>query len=79
LQAGTVDAAIVDPIAFYDWQRAEADSGAKTWRIVGKPLADESYIIAVRRDSPTLLQQINARLDTLRRDGTLERMQRENF
>ena len=47
--------------------------------VVGKPLADENYIIAVRRDSPTLLKEINALLDALRRDGKLEEMQKENF
>jgi ABC-type amino acid transport substrate-binding protein len=79
LQARTVDAVVTDPISIYDFQRAEADTGAKSWRVVGKPLADENYVIAVRRDSPTLLQQINARLDTLRGSGALEQMQRENF
>ncbi len=77
LQGGQVNAVIIDPIAFYDFQRANPET--QTWRIVGKPLADENYVIAVRRDSTTLLQQINARLDTLRRTGTLEQMQQENF
>ena len=79
LQRGEVNAAIVDPITFIDFQRAEADTGARTWRVVGKPLADENYIIAVRRDSPTLLKEINAVIDALRRDGKLEEMQKENF
>jgi ABC-type amino acid transport substrate-binding protein len=79
LQKGEANAAIVDPIAFYDFQRAEADTGAVKWRIVGKPLTDENYIIAVRRDSPTLLREINAVIDGLRMEGKLEELQKQNF
>jgi len=79
LQKGEANAAIVDPITFIDFQRAEADTGVLNWRIVGKPLADENYIIAVRRDSPTLLREINVVIDALRREGKLEEMQKENF
>jgi polar amino acid transport system substrate-binding protein len=79
LQGGQVSAAIVDPITFIDFQRAEADTGALKWRIVGKSLADENYIVAVRRDAPTLLREVNAVIDSLRRDGRLEEMQKENF
>lgn len=79
LQRGAVNAAIVDPITFIDFQRAEADTGAKTWRVVGKSLADENYIIAVRRDSPTILREINAVIDSLRRAGKLDELQKENF
>jgi cystine transport system substrate-binding protein len=79
LQKGEARAAIVDPIAFIDFQRAEADTGALNWRAVGAPLANENYIIAVRRDSPTLLGEINAALDEWKRDGKLEQMQKENF
>jgi ABC-type amino acid transport substrate-binding protein len=79
LQQGQVSAAIIDPIAFYDFQRAEADTGVKNWRIVGKSLAEENYIVAVRKDSPTLLREINTVIDTLRGNGKLEEMQKENF
>lgn len=79
LQKGEVRAAITDPIAFIDFQRAEADTGALNWRIVGAPLAGENYVIAVRRDSPTLLGEINALIDSLQRDGRLEELQKENF
>lgn len=79
LQRREVDAALVDPISFFDFQRAEADTGATKWRIVGKPLADESYVIAVRKASPTLLREINAVIDELRRSGRLEELQRELF
>jgi len=79
LQRGEANAAIVDPITFIDFQRAEADTGALAWRIVGRPLANENYVIAVRRDSPTLLKEINAVLDELRREGRLDEMEKENF
>lgn len=79
LQKGEVRAAITDPIALIDFQRAEADTGALNWRVVGAPLAGENYVIAVRRDSPTLLGEINAALDEWKRDGKLKQMQEENF
>lgn len=79
LQKNEVRAAIVDPIAFFDFQRAAGNASAKTWRIAGDALADENYIVAVRRDSPTLLKEINAVIDGLRREGKLEEMQKENF
>ncbi len=79
LQQRQVSAAIVDPITFFDFQRAEADVGVGSWRIVGKPLADENYVIAVRQDSPTLLREINTVIDSLKREGRLEELQKENF
>lgn len=79
LQKNEVSAAIVDPITWIDFQRAESDTGVKNWRVVGAPLASENYIIAVRRDSPTLRNEINAVIDALKRDGRLEEMQKENF
>jgi polar amino acid transport system substrate-binding protein len=79
LQRGEANAAIADPITFIDFQRAEADTGALMWRVVGKPLADENYIIAVRRNAPTLLREVNAAIDSLRREGRLDALQKENF
>lgn len=79
LQRRETDAAIVDPIALIDFQRAEADTGALAWRVVGAPLAGENYVIAVRRDSPTLRNEINDLIDTWRREGKLEEMQKQNF
>lgn len=79
LEKGEVNAAVVDAIALIDFRRENPGSGAESWRVVGDPLADENYIIAVRRDSPTLLQEINKVIDELRRDGKLQEMQKENF
>lgn len=79
LQRGAAHAAIVDPITVIDFQRAESDTGARAWRIVGNPLADENYIIAVRRDSPTLLRELNAVLNRLDSSGRLVQLEQENF
>lgn len=79
LENQQVAAAIVDPITLFDFQRATSDPAVKTWRVVGKPLAAENYVIAVRKDSPTLLREINRVLDALKQDGQLEELQKENF
>jgi ABC-type amino acid transport substrate-binding protein len=42
-------------------------------------LSNEYYNIAVRKDSPTLLQQINAAIDAMKRDGSLEELQKKSF
>ncbi len=75
VQAGQVAAALVDPISFYDFQRA---SGAAL-KTTGQTLADELYVIAVRKDSPTLLQEINAAIDSMQADGSLKALQEEWF
>ncbi len=75
VQSGQVTAAIVDPISFYDFQRA----GNSSLKLVGRTLADELYIIAVRKDSPTLLREVNAAIDELRRDGSLDELQKKWF
>ena len=54
-------------------------SEARNWRVVGDPLDDENYVIAVRKDSPTLLQNVNAVIDELKGNGKLEEMEMENF
>jgi len=79
LQNRQVAAAIVDPITLYDFQRAASDPTVAQWRVVGKPLAAENYVIAVRKNSPTLLSEINRVLDALKQSGQLEELQKENF
>jgi polar amino acid transport system substrate-binding protein len=74
LRLGQVDGVFTDSIAFNDFLRAEGS--VKT---VGKPLVDELFVIAVRKDTPTLLQQINAVIDAMKRDGRMERLQQEWF
>jgi len=36
-------------------------------------------VLAVRRDTPTLLGQINAVIDAMKRDGRMERLQAKWF
>jgi polar amino acid transport system substrate-binding protein len=75
VEQGQVAASLVDPISFYDFQRA----GSTPLKMVDKTLADELYIIAVRRDSPTLLKELNTALDTMKRDGSLDGLQKTWF
>jgi polar amino acid transport system substrate-binding protein len=45
--------------------------------IVGRPLTIEPYVIATRRDSPRMADEIQVALDALASDGTLEALERE--
>ena len=74
LRIGQVDGVFTDAIAFNDYLRVEG--GIKK---VGNPLTDELVVMAVRKDAPTLLAQINAVIDAMKRDGRMERLQAEWF
>ncbi len=74
LKGGEVEAAIVDAVSAYQFIAAEGDV-----QVVGHPLTDELYIIAVRLDSPLLLKAINEALVGMREDGTMERLQKKWF
>ncbi len=74
LQAGQVDGVFMDSIAFEDLERVEG--GLKT---VGNPLTDELLVMATRKDTPTLMDQINAVIDAMKRDGRMEKLQAEWF
>ena len=74
LRGNGIDAVLTDAITFDDFSKTE--SGLKA---VGDPLSDDLYVIAVRKDSPTLLGQINAVIDAMKRDGRMERLQKEWF
>jgi polar amino acid transport system substrate-binding protein len=69
LQAGRVDAALADRVTARLAVRARPELV-----IVGDPLTDESFVIAVRQDSPQLYAAINGVLDTLRGEGWLDRL-----
>jgi polar amino acid transport system substrate-binding protein len=75
VEQGQAAAAVVDPISFFDFQRSDS----RALRTAGAPLADELYIIAVRKDSPILLDQINAMVDGMKRDGSLNGLQERWF
>jgi polar amino acid transport system substrate-binding protein len=74
LQEGEVEAAIVDAVSAYQFMVTESDV-----QVVGDPLTDELYVIAVRLDSPLLLRAINEALVEMREGGTLERLQEKWF
>jgi len=74
LKEGEVEAAIVDAVSACQFIATEGGV-----QVVGDPLTDELYVIAVRLDSPLLLKAINEVLVDMREDGTLERLQEKWF
>jgi ABC-type amino acid transport substrate-binding protein len=72
LRLGQVDAVFTDLVAFNDF--AKNDDGVKQ---VGDPLVNELVVIAVRKDTPTLLANINAVIDAMKRDGRMEKLYAE--
>ena len=69
LRLGQVDSVFTDIIAYNEFARVEG--GVKT---VGKPLINELTVIAVRKDTPTLLAQINGVIDAMSSDGRMEKL-----
>lgn len=74
LKEGEVEAAIADAVSAHQFIAAEGDV-----QVVGDPLTDELYVIAVQLDSPLFLKAINEALVGVREDGTLERLQGKWF
>jgi len=74
LQAGEVDAAVVDRISALTYLHQ-----CEGLRIAGEPVVDVDYCIPVRPDSVLLLEEINRVLLEMREDGTLGRLQEEWF
>ena len=74
LRGGAIDAVLTDAITIDDFSKT-----APSLKTVGDPLSNELYVLAVRRDTPTLLGQINAVIDAMKRDGRMERLQEEWF
>lgn len=66
LQSNQVDAVFTDLITFNDFSISAP--GLKT---VGDPLVNELMVIAVRKDSYTLLAQINGVIDAMKGDGRM--------
>jgi polar amino acid transport system substrate-binding protein len=69
LKNGEVDAVLVDAVSAYHFMKHEGAA-----KIVGQPVTDESYVIAVGPTSTELLSALNATLLALRDDGTLIRL-----
>jgi polar amino acid transport system substrate-binding protein len=72
LKVGRIDAVVLDlPIALY---YAKPDNDLK---LPGEPFAFGYYGIGVRKEDSTLLAAINSAIESLVRDGTLERIYRK--
>lgn len=65
--AGNADAALVDHVS-----ALAAPGAGSSLVIVGEPVVEEPYAVAVRQDSRHLLRAINGALEDMAADGTLE-------
>lgn len=74
LRAGEVDAALIDHLA-----ALQAVYAADDLTIIGGPLTDDLYVIAVRRYEGALLTAINDALVTFRDDGTFDALKETWF
>ncbi len=80
LRNGQVDGVFTDAIAFNDFARPSTGSRqAGGVKQVGDPLVNDLFVIAVRKDTPTLLAQINAVIDAMKRDGRMDKLYGEWF
>jgi ABC-type amino acid transport substrate-binding protein len=70
--AGEADAALVDHVSALEAIRIE--SGLT---VVGEPVVEEPYAVAVRRDSQRLLRAINEALTEMKADGTIDALKAE--
>ncbi len=67
LKNGQADAALVDAISACHFIKYEGEV-----RLVGEPVVDGSYVIAVRYNSVALWSALNQVLQDMREDGTLD-------
>ncbi len=76
LPSSLVDAALVDSLSFWEFQRARSGMGEviSPLQIASAPLEHEYFVIAVRKDSSMLLRNINEAIDQWKREGRLEEM-----
>jgi polar amino acid transport system substrate-binding protein len=74
LKEDEVETAVVDAVSAYQFIATEGGV-----QVVGDPLTDEPYVIAVRLESPLLLKAINEALVGVRQGGTLEILQEKWF
>lgn len=74
LRAGEVDAVLTDHLTALQAVYAGGDLA-----VVGEPLTDDLYVVAVRPDEGALLAAIDGALAALRQDGTLDALKRAWF
>lgn len=66
LKVGEADAALVDHVS-----ALQAIGGGRRLTVVGEPIIEVPYAVAVRADSRRLLREINDALASMQADGTL--------
>lgn len=74
LRSGRIDAAVLD--------NAPAETYIKTnpdLKILPTKLSDEHYAIAIHKNRPELLQEVNATIDRIQTDGTYQRLIEKYF
>jgi len=71
LEVGEAHAALVDHVSALEAMGAGGDL-----TIVGGPVVDVPYAVAMREDSQRLLREINGALAAMEEDGTLDRLMR---
>jgi ABC-type amino acid transport substrate-binding protein len=74
LKEGEVEAAIMDVISTYQFIREQGGV-----RIVGPPMTDDPYVIAVPLNSPILQERINEAILELSASGFLDQLRMEWF
>jgi polar amino acid transport system substrate-binding protein len=74
LQAGEVEAALVDRISALTYLR-----DCQGLQIAGEPVTDVNYIIPLRPDSFRLIEEVNRVLLEMREEGVLEELQERWF
>jgi polar amino acid transport system substrate-binding protein len=67
VEAGTADAALVDALSFVAHQQVTPRPA-----LVGISVTPQPYAIAVRKDNPWLLDELNRTLRSVRQDGSLD-------
>lgn len=78
---GRLDAVLAQAILMSEWLKSDA---GKKFEFVGEPVRDESYIgegagIAVRKRDTRLLEELDAALDAILKDGTHQKIARKYF
>ncbi len=74
LKEGQVDAAIMDVVSTYQFVREQG--GVK---IVGPPVTDDPYVVAIPLKSPILQEQINTAILELSGSGFLDELRMKWF
>lgn len=72
VREGRADAAVVDAISALEFVRSN-----QSLKIAGRPITDEPFVIAVRRQDQALLKAIDRILAEMQADGSLDRLQKK--